>query len=171
MVGSRLNGVRLTGASLERLRLIDVILDDCELSGATLEGASLARVQFNRCRLSGLVGAGVKAQDVRFVDCKMDGSNFRMTAWDRSEWVDCDLRDADFYAAKLAGCAFRHCTLVGLELSKAGCDALDLRGSTVDGIKGAASLAGCVIGSDQVFPLARCLLGALRIRVEDEPPA
>lgn len=168
MIGSRLQGVRLTGAVLERLRLIDVELDDCELSGVLFEDASVVRVRFTRCRLSGIVAAGLKAHDVTFVDCKLDGANFRMANWERSEWTSCDLTDADFYAAKLGGCAFLECTLTRLELSKAACRGLALHGSTLEGIRGADALGGCLIGPNQVVPLGIALVGALGIRVQDD---
>jgi uncharacterized protein YjbI with pentapeptide repeats len=169
VVGSRLQGVRLTGAVLERLRLIDVELDDCELSGVLLEDASFVRVRFTRCRLSGIVAAGLKAHDVSFADCRLDGANFRMAEWERSEWTGCDLTDGDCYAAKLGGCAFLACTLTRFELSKAVCRDLALHGSTLDGIRGADALGGCLIGPDQVVPLGIALVGALGIRVQDHP--
>jgi uncharacterized protein YjbI with pentapeptide repeats len=170
VVGSRLRSVRFTGAELDRSRLVDVILEDCELSGVTVEEAVLVRVEFVRCRMSGLIGAGLKAQDVRFVDCKMDAANFRMATWERCEWVDTDAHEADFYAGTVAGCAFRRCDLRGVELSKADCARLVLNGSVLDGIRGADALRGCVIGSDQIVPLALALFGVLDIRVDDEVP-
>jgi uncharacterized protein YjbI with pentapeptide repeats len=169
VIGSRLQGVRLTGAVLERLRLIDVELDDCELSGVLLEDASFVRVRLTRCRLSGIVAAGLKAHDVSFVDCKLDGANFRMADWERSEWTSCDLTDGDCYAAKLGGCAFLDCTLTRMELSKAACRGLALHGSTLDGIRGADALGGCLIGPNQVVPLGIALVGAFGIRVQHHP--
>ena len=62
----------------------------------------------------------------------------------------------------------RRCDLTGLELSKATCDGPFLHGSRLDGIKGAGALQGCVIGTDQVTPLAFALFASLGIRVDDD---
>src|SRR5690349_1002463 len=75
---TRLDGVRLTGAHLDRLRMVDVVLDGCELSGALLDEARLTRVELRGCRLAGLVLTRAKLRDVRFVDCKLDEASLRM---------------------------------------------------------------------------------------------
>jgi len=167
IVGSRLHGLRLTGAVLECGRWADVVLEDCELSAMALEDFTLVRVLFQRCRMSGLLAMGVKAQDVRFADCKVDGANFRGSSLERCAFEDCDLAGADFYGGSFAPGALRRCRLAAVDFSKARCDGLDLRGSHIAGVKGAASLQGCVITSDQMVPLGLALLATLGARVED----
>jgi len=110
---------------------------------------------------------GVKAQDVRFADCKVDGANFRGSSLERCAFEDCDLAGADFYGGSFAPGALRRCRLAAVDFSKARCDGLDLRGSHIAGVKGAASLQGCVITSDQMVPLGLALLATLGARVED----
>jgi uncharacterized protein YjbI with pentapeptide repeats len=167
IVGSRLHGVRLTGAVIEGGRWVDVVLDDCELSGTVLDDATLVRVLFHRCRMSSLIATGAKAQDARFVDCKIDGANFRASALERCAFEDCDLTAADFYAARFASGALRRCALADVEFSKATSDGLDLRGSRLEGIKGAGTLQGAVITSDQMVPFGIALLAALGVKVDD----
>ena len=58
---------RFTGATLERVRIIDTVLDGCELSGALLEEAMLERVELRNCRMSGVVMISSRLRDVRFV--------------------------------------------------------------------------------------------------------
>lgn len=165
---SRLVNVRLTGRQFDRLRLVDVLVEDCELSAVTLAGAHLTRVEFRRCRLSGLVGSTLKARHVRFTDCRADGATFRMTTWDAAEFREVDLRDADFHASTFTGVSFLGCDLSGADVSKAAMAGTALHGSTVENIRGADSLRGAVIGSDQVLPLAFPVFAALGIVVDDD---
>jgi uncharacterized protein YjbI with pentapeptide repeats len=93
---------------------------------------------------------------------------FRMTTWDHAELSDVDLHDADFYAAALAGVRFYGCDLTGADLSKATMAGARLHGSTLEGIKGADSLRGAVIGADQILPVALSVFAAMGIVVDDE---
>lgn len=165
---SRLANVRLTGRRFDHLRLVDVLVEDCELSGVTLSDSHLTRVEFRRCRLSGLVASTMKARHVRFSECRADGAMFRMTSWDHAELSDVDLRDADFYAATLGGVRFVGCDLTGADLSKAAMAGTRLHGSTLEGIRGADSLRGAVIGGDQILPVALSVFASMGIVVDDE---
>jgi uncharacterized protein YjbI with pentapeptide repeats len=165
---SRLANVRLTGRRFDHLRLVDVLVEDCELSGVTLTDSHFTRVELRRCRLSGLVASTLRARHVRFSECRADGAMFRMTTWDHAELDDVDLRDADFYAAALTGVRMTGCDLTGADLSKATMAGTRLHGSTLEGIRGADSLRGAVIGPDQVLPVAFSVLATLGIVVEDE---
>lgn len=169
IVGSRLHGVRLTGAVFERGRFVDVVLDDCELSGTVLEETMLVRVRFQRCRMASLVANGMKGQDVAFADCKLDGANFRGSTMERCAFDDCQLVGTDFYGAAITGGAFRRCAMTDTEFSKAKCDGLDLRGSHFKSLKGASSLRRCVITSDQTAALGLALLTSMDVVVNDEP--
>ena len=66
--------------------------------------------------------------------------------------------------------AFRRCDLTEVEVTGSDFEAVSLHGSTVDRLKGAASLHGVTVGSDQLVPLALPILAARRIVVDDEPP-
>jgi uncharacterized protein YjbI with pentapeptide repeats len=174
MTACRLVSVRLTGRRFERLRMVDVLIEDSELSGVTIAEGSFLRVEMRRCRLSGLVASTLKAKHVRLVDCRVDGAMFRMTRWEHAELRDCDLRDADFHASALAGVRLLGCDLTGADFSKATMAGAALHGSTVAGIRGADSLRGAVVAGDQVFSLALPVLAALGITVDDgylDPPA
>lgn len=138
---SRLANVDLTGRRFERVRLVDVLVEDSELSGATMTEAHFTRVEFRRCRLSGFVASAMKARHVRFVDCKADGATFRRTVWDYAELSSVDLRDADFHGARVAGARFLDCDLTGADFSKASMAGTALHGSVLEGLKGGAARA------------------------------
>jgi uncharacterized protein YjbI with pentapeptide repeats len=168
VVRSRMSGVRLTGATLERLLLRDVVAVDCELSGATLTGAVLERVRFERCRMSGLVAAELKAHDVTMIDCQLDEAWLRAATFERCELTGCGLREADFYSARLHDVRLLDCRLDGSEWSSARAEKVALHGSTLDGIKGVDSVRGLVIARDQLVALAVPILTRLGITVDDD---
>ena len=170
VMGCRLSGAMFTGAEIDRLRLTDTVVEDCEFSGVVLTRLAAVRVEFRRCRLSSLVIAGGDCTDVRFTDCKLDGANFRMSTWERSVFDGCLLTDADFGSARLSsGTRLQRCDLTGADFSKAVLDGVALHGSTVDGVRGGDSFRGAVIGTDQVLPLAFSVFSALGIRIDDDP--
>jgi uncharacterized protein YjbI with pentapeptide repeats len=167
---SILSGLRLTGLELAGLVLLDVVLEECELSGATCPDARWDRVVFRRCRMSGLVATDLRGIDLRFGGCKLDQAWLRGASLDRCELLDCDLSGADLYGARVTRSAFRRCDLTGLDVSASEMDRVSLHGSVVDGLKGADSLRGVSIDSDQLVPLALPILQARQIRVDDEAP-
>jgi uncharacterized protein YjbI with pentapeptide repeats len=168
IVGSRLSGMSFTGAEHHRVRLLDVVLEDCELSGATLSQASFTRVEFVNCRMSGFVASDLNARDVRWSGCKLDGSNFRNATLDRCAWEDCIMQDADFYGATLEKSGLHRCDLARAEFSKAKCSDVSLHRSTLQDLRGALALRGCTIGSDQVWDVSMSLLAAVGITVNDD---
>ena len=166
---SHIVGARLVGVEVERLRITDTLVEDCDLSGAVLMGAVLTRVELRNCRMSGLVVAGARLRDVRFVECKLDDANFRMTTSDRVEFDRTILRTADFYAAKLRSARFWSCDLALTQFSKADLHGARLHGSALADVLGADSFAGVVVETGQVLPLALRLFAALDITVDDDP--
>jgi uncharacterized protein YjbI with pentapeptide repeats len=165
--GSSLSGVRFTGLELLEPTLIDVAVEGCELSGATLVGARFERVLFKGCRMSGLVASGLRARHVRFEDCQLDGAWLRSASFDRCELVGCDLTGADLYEARLIRTKVLNCKLERAELSAAELDDVALHGSTLDGLQGAGTLGGVIIGADQVMALALPILAAQGVVVDD----
>ena len=162
-------GARMVGVEVDRLRITDTVVDDCDLSGAVLTDAVLTRVEFRKCRMSGIVVAAARLRDVRFVECKLDDANFRMTMSERVEFDRTILRTADFYAAKLRSARFWSCDLALAQFSKADLHGALLHGSTLADVLGADSFAGVTVETGQVLPLALRLFAALDITVDDDP--
>lgn len=165
---SRLVETSLVGTELYGVRLVDVMMERCDLSGASLQEATLHRVQFTDCRLSAVTLSSSRLHHVRFVDCKMDDANLRMANGDHVAFQRCLLRGADLYASRISYCWLLDSDLSGVELSKADLPGVRLHGSTIDDLRGATSLRGAVIDSSQVLPLARSMLPALGVVVDDE---
>ena len=169
VTGCALRGAALTGAEIDRLRLVDSVVEDCELSGAVLTRLGAVRVEFRRCRLSSLTATGATFKDVRFTDCKLDQANFRMTTWERSSFDGCILADADFGSANLKGARLHTCDLTGADFSAAQMDGASLHGSTLERVRGGEAFRGVHIGTDQVLPMAFSVFSALAIRIDDDP--
>ena len=168
VTASRLANLRLTGRRIDGLRMVDVLVEDCELSGFTMPAAYLRRVEFRRCRLSGLSAPNLRAHHVRFTDCRADGASFRMSTWNTCELSEVNLSDVDFLEAKLAGVHLLGCDLTEADFSRATTSAVALHGSTLEGIKGAGNLRGAVIAGDQVLGLALRVFASLGIMVDDD---
>jgi len=166
IAGCELRGVRITGADLERLRLVDVVLVDCELSGATLYESSLVRVELRNCRAAGLVIAQAQLTDVVFLECKLDDANLRFVRAERVRFDDCSLVGADCYEATCAATSFSNCDLTNAEFSNATMVGVRLEGSRLDTVRGASSLAGAIVTTDQVLPLALGVFADLGIVVD-----
>ena len=164
---SDIRGERFVGDELDGARFTKCHLIDCDFSGASMRDASLYDVEFRGCRLSGVIMSGASMRGVRFVECKLDDANFRMATGDKVWFEDSVLIGADFYSASLPGTVFARCDLSGVEFSKCAIADGDLRGSRLDGIKGAIALAGVTIDSAQLVPLALSIYAAMQITVDD----
>jgi uncharacterized protein YjbI with pentapeptide repeats len=162
-----LEGVRLTARSARRLRLVDVVLRDCELSGLDLQEATLTRVRVERCRAEALEAGLVKAVDVAMVDTKLTEAGLRMTTWERLRLEGCDLRRAELLDARIDDAAVVGCDLTGVDLGRARLDGVTFRSSNLDDVVGATALAGATIDSPQLVPVALSVFAALGIRVDD----
>lgn len=155
LVGRRLAG--LTGADVRFVRgdLAGLVIEDCELT----------RVVFESCRLSGAIFAGATLQEVEFVDCIASRADFRMASLRRAAASGTNLREADFYGSRLTDVRFSSCDLSGAGFQTARPERLDLRGSTVEGLRGVDSLGETRIDEGQVLPLGAALIGALGFRI------
>jgi hypothetical protein len=71
-------------------------------------------------------------------------------------------------AVRVVDVLFEGCELTGADFSTASTSAVALHGSTLQDLKGAASLRGAVIACDQVLALAPRVFASLGIVVDDE---
>jgi len=168
ITSSRLRGVRLTGWTFDRFRLADVVLDDCDLAGVSLTSTTFVRVHLRNCRLSGMQAPGLRANDVLVTDAKADGVNLRMANVTRSAFVRCELVELDVGSATFADVDLVGCDLSRADFHHARLTDVVLHGSSLDGVRGAASLAGAVVGSDQLVSLALATFDAIGIVVDDD---
>lgn len=157
---------RLSGFSCR-----DVLFERCDLSGAVLDSAALNRVRFVGCRLTGVAFSGCELSDVVIENGTANLANFRASTSTFLHIRDAAMTGADLSGATLRHSAFLDCDLSGIDLSAARIHGLSLHGSTLDSIRGAASLvdAGVCIDTDQVVPLGLALIAGLGIAVGPRP--
>jgi uncharacterized protein YjbI with pentapeptide repeats len=168
---SRLVQAQLIGTASNRLRALDVRIESSDLSGSDFDESSFTRVVFHECRLSGAVFTRCSFRDVLFSGCRLNQANFAMSETSTVMFEDTDLRESDFYAANLGGTRFFDCNLSGAQFSKATTIGVRFHGSTLTDLKGGQALAGAVIESSQVLPVALAVLSDLGIGVDDERDA
>ena len=157
---------QLVGRRFTELVCVDVRFVRCDLAGVLFEDCQFTRVLFESCRMSGAVLAGATLQEVELVDCVADSADFRMAHVRRSTARRTTLREADFYGCGLVDVRLATCDLTGASFQTARVDRLDLRGSTVDGLRGVDSLGGARITTDQVGTLGASLIGSLGFHIE-----
>lgn len=165
---STVTGVRLAGADLHRLELVDVAFANCDLAGVVLGEASLNRVSFTGCRFSGADLGGARLTDVRFTDCQLDDLGLRMVVAERLAVSGGTAERVDLYRARLAGSSWQGVDLTGADLSGADLARARLHGSTLVDLTGAAALRGTVIDGAQVVPVGLALIADAGITVDDD---
>ncbi|MGW8592780.1 pentapeptide repeat-containing protein [Dietzia sp. NPDC055340] len=162
---SLVQGLRLSSARADSLRLTDVELRDCDLSGLVADGASLTRVRFVGCRLTGLVLSAARLTDVSFEDCHADMINLRMARLQRIRLSGTRGRQADFHEAQVSDLSTEGADLRGTNFERAQLAAADLRGADLEDLRGASALRGALISPEQVLGVGLALIGETGIRV------
>ncbi|WP_241727208.1 pentapeptide repeat-containing protein, partial [Dietzia sp. SLG310A2-38A2] len=163
---SSLEGIRLSSARADSLRLTDVVVSSCDLSGMVADGATFTRVRFLGCRLTGMVLSDAKLTDVSFEDCHADMINLRMARLQRVRLSSTRCRQADLLEARVADLSTDGADLRGATLDRATFTAADLRGADLEDVRGASALRGAIISPEQVLGVGLALIGEAGIRVE-----
>jgi uncharacterized protein YjbI with pentapeptide repeats len=121
--------------------------------------------------MSGANFSGARLRETRFVECKLDDANFRMAVGEHVAFDGSVMINADFYAAAVPGTVFGASDLTGVEFSKCNLAGGDLRGSRLDGLKGAIDLTDVSIDSAQMIPLALSMFAARAIKIVSDDDA
>jgi uncharacterized protein YjbI with pentapeptide repeats len=158
----------LTATDLNRLRLVDVLVEGSDFSGADMEEASFTRVRFSGCRMSGALLPRAQIQDVTFSEVRLDRVNFRMIAGERVVFDHVNLERGEFYSAHLKAARFFDCDLSGADVSQVKLPGARFHGSVLSEIKGSEYLRDIVFESTQILSLAKGVFADLNIRVEDD---
>ena len=116
-----------------------------------------------------MVGANfseAELRHVRFVDCRLDDVNLRLARLDHVRSDGCSMVEADAYEATLTAVRFDASDLSRVDLSKVVVTGLDVRGSTIDAMRGAAALRHIRIGADQVIPFAVSVFAETGVHID-----
>ena len=159
--------VDLAGARLINLAFADVELDTCNLATVGARSGSMRRVTARGCRMTGLLWTEGVLRDVVLRDCRIDLASFAATTIEQVVFDGCILRQTDFQDAELRMVSFVDCDLTEADLSNARLAHCELRGCTLDGLRGASSLRGAAMPWADIVAAAGTFADAVGVRVLD----
>ena len=165
---ARLERVDLSSGRLAHLALSDVELDTCNLANADVRGGSAWRARIVRSRLTGLAWTEGMVRDTIFSDCRIDLSSFGATRLDQVVFERCLLMQADFQEASLRAVRFVDCDLTELDVSQASFARCELRGCTIDGMRGAERLRGVAMPWEDIVASAGTFAAAVGVTLIDD---
>lgn len=158
--------VRLPGARLGRLGLLDCAFERCDLAGLDASSSSLVRAALTGCRLTGCNGREALLRDVVLRDCRMDLASLAGARMERVTFERCDLRELDLHAGRLHEVRLLGCDLSGAIFEETDCTRCELRDCTYTDLRGISGLAGTTIGWADAVELAPAFAAALGVRVD-----
>jgi len=147
------------------LELADIELDGCNLANLQARGGQMRRVLATRCRLTGLLWTEGAIRDATLRECRIDLASFAATTIEQAIFEDCILAQSDFQDAHLRSVAFVDCDLSGADLTGARFERCELRGCTLDAIRGAERLRGTAMRWEDIVAAAGTFADALGVRV------
>jgi uncharacterized protein YjbI with pentapeptide repeats len=153
------------GTRAPGLALADEELVDANLANVDARGATFRRVVLRRCRLTGLLLTEGTLRDVTIAECRVDLASFAGCTLEQVVFEDCLLGGASFQDARLRSVRFSRCDLAEADLSGARFERSELRGCTLDRVRGAEHLRGASMPWSDVVAAAGTFAGALGIRI------
>jgi uncharacterized protein YjbI with pentapeptide repeats len=164
---SRVEDVDLSGSTLRRASMRDVVVDGGTWANVDASNALLHRVEIRGVRLTGAGLVGVSLRDVSFVDCRMDLCSMRFGRLERVRFDQCRMEEIDLYEAKLSSVVFTGCDLANASLAKATFASSELHECNLDGIGNPEQLRGVGMPWPDVLRSAAVLAAAVGVHVVD----
>jgi uncharacterized protein YjbI with pentapeptide repeats len=165
-VGVALDGADLAETRREPLTLVDSVLRRCDLSAAVWQDVTLRQVELLDCRALGLRLSVELAQDVYVEGGRFESATLRISRVRGLVVFDgCAFGEA-MVGGDLSSVVFTGCTFAGAEFAATAADGCDLRGSTLAGARGLATLRGARLTADQTVTIAPRLATELGLTVE-----
>lgn len=164
-VTADVRGLGLEGGDVD-LHLRDAILTDCDLSNVQTREAHLHRVELRRCRLVGLGLLEAELESVRFADGTLMLGSFGHSRLHRVVFEGVNLGETSFIGADLTQVVFDGCVLAGADFRDARLSACEIRGSSLDGVLGIASLGGVRMPAPDVVASAAAMAEELGIEID-----
>ena len=166
IIESELRGVTLEAKVAPGLRLRDVILRDCSLSNIDGREGEIARVEIHHSQLVGFGATRSRIRDLRVVDSSLQLASFVGARLQRVVFAGVQLSEASFEHTRLDAVQFIDCRLDGADFTGATLTDCAIRGSSLDGIAGIASLRGVRMPWPDVLGSAAALARAFGIEIE-----
>lgn len=164
---SELLGVTFAPGSASVLHLRDVTLHDCDLSNLQVRDAAIQRVEIAQSRLTGF-GITGDASHLRITDSTLVLGSFGASRLRAVVFDQVDLREASFVRADLSFVTFTDCRLEGADFRDARLTKCAIRGTSLDGVLGIASMRGLEMPYPDLLASAGALGFALGITAEED---
>jgi uncharacterized protein YjbI with pentapeptide repeats len=148
--------------------LVDVRVDGVDWSNERALKLDVCRSELHRARLTGIELAEATLVDVTFADCRIDLASLRFAQLERVVFRDCPMSECDLYGARLTDVLFERCDLREATLEGATAERLELRGCTLDGLRGVEALRGARMAWHDVLQNAPLFARALEIQILEE---
>jgi uncharacterized protein YjbI with pentapeptide repeats len=149
------------------LRLVDEAIEDASLANVDARGGELRRVALRRCRLTGLLLTEGSLRDVVISDSRANLASFAACTIEQVIFEDCRLEGSSFQEARLRAVRFERCDLTEADLTGMRCERVEVRGCTLDGVRGAEGLRGAAMPWGDILAAAGTFASALGVRVLD----
>nr|WP_238355679.1 pentapeptide repeat-containing protein [Kribbella sandramycini] len=166
VVGSSFAGTILTETVWEGVAITGSVFNEVDLSSARFSGGKLDRVHFRGCQLSGLSLSGVSCENVIFENCRLDYATFdAVRTVGALGFVNCSMTEMSVVGCRWDKVVIDGCRLSGLELDRCDLRGSDLRGSSLETVRGVVSLRGVTLAADQIVDLTVAMVADLEITV------
>jgi uncharacterized protein YjbI with pentapeptide repeats len=165
---SELRGVVFEPGNVPGLTLADAILRDCGMSNVDAREGRLTRVEVHRSQLVGFDLSRGDVRDLRVVDCSLQLASFASATLRNVVFERVNLAEASFMHAHLESVAFVDCRLHGADFRHVKLAGCVIRGASLDGVLGVASMRGLLMPWPDVLTSASALAVALGIDVESD---
>lgn len=165
--GQWLSAARVLELDLDRPEWVDLRFEDCDLSGVTARDFVMRRVEFRGTRLRGVAFASGQYDDGLLLDCRTDDLAWRFSRLRNVTFRNCDLANADFYAATFEHVTFGSCNLRNARFHAATVKCLRITDCDLRGVSGALDLKGAVLDLADLPSLAPSLAGEAGIELVD----
>ncbi len=156
---------RLSSITATKLDILDCEFKAADFTASKFPDANWMRVAVETSRCTGLQIVDGILRNVSFSDSKMDLVNFRTSKLENVLFENCVLSDVDFNDGNLKNVTFINCSLNDVTFNNAKMLNVDVSRSTIEHIKGVASLKGLTISEDQMLLLAPSLVAGAGMKL------
>ena len=161
--GVALRDVDLSEAALDGSRFADASIERSDLANVGARSASLLRTRVVGGRAIGIGLSEARIKDTTFEDVAFDLAHLRFARLSRVVFRNCRMHEVDFANAQFDSVLLDGCDLTGADFTKTSFTRCELRGSTLDEVRGLTSLTGVAMRWADVIALAPVFARALGV--------
>jgi uncharacterized protein YjbI with pentapeptide repeats len=167
----RIHEVEARKVTLEGVRIDSADIEKCVWNSLDMSGCNLSRVIFRGCKILGARFCESKWANVVFDGCRIEYSDIdAIRATGPIVFVNTTLKEVRISDCILTDSVIKNCQLRSVEFVRGEYGGLDLRGTDLSAVRGAANLDGVLINPTQRDELAEALVAELDLHYPQEKP-